>query len=853
MVSERKAPFRKEEFVEMEGGAGKPPSEAIIVLSSDDEEDEDVQELFKQFIVKVERHIPHHVVVFLKVKFAEAHSDFVSSTKFKSSLKWRTKQLDASNAFIFTGDVCKLLGADLRQDEFKSKTEGVKKAEKEAIDRVFGSARDKITSRVEENVNKDAVRLTTDRSNGKESGSFVRKRASVKTGTEASASSAEFSTSVHVEVTKKGKSKRKTNGTMHPSKLPLTPRKRQVRIDRLKDKLKHVSDKIKILNQAELSLEEMDMSDSTYIQECRLKERFNKIWDKLCKIRGRPTDTGRVIEKDVKCPSTGFQEIDRAVSKFLKKKRGRFPDKFDISRVIQDAKREHGLKIPSQALREISDEVFVAIGNKLQERRKLDFSNNFGCHLTDDYSASNDPAINDLVLQRKLEENKKISKRALEDVFNKYAHYGRMKNEGSDSSSSSDSEREKSQNSKMKRKFSHVSVQESSDSSENECDDFGLDLEDPNEDKTYRSKSFLGKRSKAHSVQKLSYTSENDLDDFAFKQPHHNSEKTNHTESKSRQSAENHHLSAKKGIELTRDCAVVEIPSSVLSECISTEQVEVVDVSQKCSNDNNETTAESNVLDNLEISSVQDIPQSDDVILKDQQNNDCAKSRDSINLDNEVLTPRTVDISASSNDQASPGMSISRPVVLADTVASSSGVSSDVSNKVSTKTSGKPTAGKQKDLKEALSPENSVANSQSDNPNIVPSVSLKDSKPSVLSLSIKKRKAKGGSLEYESPLKVFRNATLEIVGKTDNILNAKGDTSEQKANCGKIASSSKSEDDELYITGTNVSSSQGTLNGHSHVQNNEPRKSALSLNKNGRKTQKKVEISDEIIVLSDDE
>lgn len=838
----------------MEGGASKPPSEAIIVLSSDDDEDEDVQELFKQFIVKAERHIPHYVVVFLKVKFAEAPSDFVSSTKFKSSLKWRTKQLDESNAFIFTGDVCKLLGADLKQDELKSKTEGVKKAEQEAIDGVFSSARNKITNRVEENVNKDAVRLTTDCSDGKESGSVVRKRASVKTATEASTSSAEFPTSVHVEVTKEGKSKRKTNGTTDPSrsKLSLTPRKRQVRINRLKEKLKHVSDKIKILNQAELSLEEMNMSDSTYIQECRLKERFNKIWAKLCKIRGRPTDTGRVIEKDVKCPSTGFPEIDRAVNKFLKKKRGRFPDKFDISRVIQDAKREHGLKISSQALREISDEVFVAIGNKLQERRKLDFSNNFGCHLTDDYSANNDPAINDLALQRKLEENKKISKRALEDVFNKYAHYGRMKNEGSDASSSSDSEREKSQNSKMKRKFSRVSVQESSDSSENERDDFGLDFEDPNEDKTYSSKSVLGKRDKGHSIRKLSYTSENDLDDFAFKRPHHNSERTNHTESKSRQTAENHHLPATKRIELTRDCAVVEIPSSVLSESISIEQVEAVDVRQKCSNDNYETTAESNVLDNSEISSVPDTPQSDDVILKDQQINDCVKSRDS-NLDDEVLTTRSVDFSASSNDQASPGMSRSGTDVLDDTVASSSDVSSDVSNKISTKTSGKPTVEKRKDLREALSPENSVSNSQSDNPNVVPSVSLKDRKPSILSLSIKKRKAEGGSLEYESPLKVFRNATLEIVGKKDNILNAKGDSSEQKANCGKIASSSKSEDDELYITGTNVSPSQGTVNGHSHVQNNEPRKSALSLKKNGRKTPKKVEIADEIIVLSDDE
>ena len=838
----------------MEGGASKPPSEAIIVLSSDDDEDEDVQELFKQFIVKAERHIPHYVVVFLKVKFAEAPSDFVSSTKFKSSLKWRTKQLDESNAFIFTGDVCKLLGADLKQDELKSKTEGVKKAEQEAIDGVFSSARNKITNRVEENVNKDAVRLTTDCSDRKESGSVVRKRASVKTATEASTSSAEFPTSVHVEVTKEGKSKRKTNGTTDPSrsKLPLTPRKRQVRINRLKEKLKHVSDKIKILNQAELSLEEMNMSDSTYIQECRLKERFNKIWAKLCKIRGRPTDTGRVIEKDVKCPSTGFPEIDRAVNKFLKKKRGRFPDKFDISRVIQDAKREHGLKISSQALREISDEVFVAIGNKLQERRKLDFSNNFGCHLTDDYSANNDPAINDLALQRKLEENKKISKRALEDVFNKYAHYGRMKNEGSDASSSSDSEREKSQNSKMKRKFSRVSVQESSDSSENERDDLGLDFEDPNEDKTYRSKSVLGKRDKGHSIRKLSYTSENDLDDFAFKRPHHNSERTNHTESKSRQTAENHHLPATKRIELTRDCAVVEIPSSVLSESISIEQVEAVDVRQKCSNDNYETTAESNVLDNSEISSVPDTPQSDDVILKDQQINDCVKSRDS-NLDDEVLTARSVDFSASSNVQASPGMSRSGTDVLDDTVASSSDVSSDVSNKISTKTSGKPTVEKRKDLREALSPENSVSNSQSDNPNVVPSVSLKDRKPSILSLSIKKRKAEGGSLEYESPLKVFRNATLEIVGKKDNILNAKGDSSEQKANCGKIASSSKSEDDELYITGTNVSPSQGTVNGHSHVQNNEPRKSALSLKKNGRKTPKKVEIADEIIVLSDDE
>ena len=522
-------------------------NETILVSSGDEDEDEDVEGLFKEFVSKVERCVDQNdVVLFLKLKFAEARSEFVSSVKFKNALKWRTREMNKSNGYIYTGDICKLLLPDSKVDNVDEKANDVHFAGN-------GQAVSPFT-RVEGDVNR-AIELTVVDS---EPGYLTTDKGAKLPETAVPSTSSTSSIQPPSSGIVNGRINEKKRQMASPSKQPLTPRKRKKLVKRMELKLKNLAERIQILNQAELSLDEMDMSDSTYIQECRLKEKFNQIWNKICRVQGKPPNTGRVTEKEVKCPTTGLPGIDHAIKKFIKNKKGRFPDKFDISNVIQEANKKYGLKLSTQALNEISDEVFMCIGNILQKRRKRDFNFNFGCHLTDDCNASNDPAINDLALRKKLEENKKVNKKNLDEVFTKFVRYGRMKaHDSTDTSSSSDVEEErpdKSDRVTMKKRFSCISVTQSSDSSENECNDFGL-TEGMNDStkKIRREEGFDD--------------NESDLQNFSMKSPHQLRGKKKETETETKLDMENNTPLQSNDRNLWENSAIVELPTSALSEC----------------------------------------------------------------------------------------------------------------------------------------------------------------------------------------------------------------------------------------------------------------------------------------------
>lgn len=876
----------------MAEGSNSTRSEAIVIVSSDDDEEEDAEELFREFVSQVERNVDqNNVVIFLKLKFAEARPEFVSSAKFKNALKRRTKQMNTSNGYIYTGDICKLLAGDSKKDDTKKEVDcGEKEIDLDSSSSGNGHVSNH-TSRAESDVNKTIIRVTIDNCEEEGSTTAVKEIPAEIADPQPSTSTAQPSTVVKEEVKGKNKKKRKLDATAtpphpKPSKKPLTPRKRKRLVKKLELKLKDVSDRIKILNQAELSLEEMEMSDSTYIQESRLKERFNRIWDKICNLKGRPPDTGRVTEKEIKCPTTGVPEIDRAVGKFLKEKKNRFPDRFDISNVVIGANKKHSLKLTPQTLNEISDEVFMCVGNKLQKRRKRDFQFNFGCFLTDDYHPSKDPAIDDLTLRKKLEENKRKSKRALDDVFNKFTHYGRMTTQdGKRNSTDSDSGKSESENSGkavMKRKFSHISVTQSSDSSDNECDDFGLEEEiddgsDPIRseevfgDESTSGKDFEGKLQKKPSVVKFSDTCENDLEDFVIKTPRQVIEKKGHVDKDKRDNTKTSTVLSTKETSLDTNCVVVELPNSSLSECddISVERAAVVEIDCNVQH----TVREANSSEKDDIQSV-----SEDHEIAPVQNSVSRNVVSESLQDSETLTDSNIS-SQSADNFTAESSDISGPCQQSQTVPSQGLISIDdcedkpkdlpekdapshSSDSVDSKLIGdKPPKqnGKYDILPSSISYKKGKAVDIKLSPSIsipLKPLSLKDRK-SPFRLSTKKRKAENGLPEYESPLKIFREATKEILRRKEEPSGNMSESTNQNSSCNGSIALSESESNELCTVVRDSSPVPGTTNGHSTVEKNVRRRLPLSLNKGGRNSpsnkQKVVERTSEVIVLSDDD
>lgn len=408
----------------------------IITLSSDEEESKqdskDVNFLFKRFILACRPHVTKETIKEARSLFTEVQGKLHGWNELGDMLERYGKEITKANADLYLNLICNTL------NEKKSKNRNiisldsviVQVSENPVIDKVEES--DSLCDVSDPRVFEPTPKSSTGQNNetvlsSKErpdisfienDDDFANKMPS-KGHIERVETMPSTSTAYHNDKSDKATGKLSIKTLTKPQRKKLAAR--------LQQRLKQISNEIKILDKAELTLEEMDMSDSTYIKENRLKNKFEKTWNKLCKILGRPPNTGRVVEKPIRASSTGYSMIDKAVSKFLHDNPGLFPDYFDIRGIVLGANEKHDLRMSPQVLNGLIADIFTDVGNKLQKQREKDLLFNFGSHLLDDFKADDDPALFDEELAHRLEKNRKISKRNLKQVYSKYTHLERYK------------------------------------------------------------------------------------------------------------------------------------------------------------------------------------------------------------------------------------------------------------------------------------------------------------------------------------------------------------------------------------------------------------------------------------------
>jgi death-associated protein 6 len=390
----------------------------VITLSSDEEQSDqsnvDVNFLFKRFILACRPHVTKEAIKDARSLFTEVEEKLTKTHDLVATLDRYSKEIKKTNADLYLSMICSSLSQEKsrknKSAEVKSigdNLDGHKVAKSVTFCDVIAARGFEPKTELAGNENNKPSTSTADIATISDDDDFVSKT-SPKKKEERIATIPSTST--------KGKISTKT----------LTENQKKKLVRRLRQRLKEINNEIKILNRAELTLEEMDMSDSTYIKESRLKKRFEKTWNKICQIQGRAPNTGRVVEKVIRASSTGYSMIDKAVAKFLKEKKNSFPDYFDIRDIVMKANQKHDLRMSTQALNGIIADIFTDIGNKLQRRRERDLLYNFGSHLLDDFNADNDPALCDEDLANQLEKNRRISKRNLKHVYAKYTHLERF-------------------------------------------------------------------------------------------------------------------------------------------------------------------------------------------------------------------------------------------------------------------------------------------------------------------------------------------------------------------------------------------------------------------------------------------
>ncbi|XP_041932337.1 death domain-associated protein 6 isoform X2 [Alosa sapidissima] len=331
------------------------------------------EKLFAEF---VEHCRPHtidcpEVLTFLQTKHAKATPDFLSSVEFRNTLgRCLTRaQASAAKTFVFINELCTVLKQ--HSAKRRSTTHTLPPAEEKAQRKTEGDA-------------------------DGDGGSLA-------------------------EATPSTSGAQGEGGNEDGEKKPKRASRRQIAY--LENLLKVYNDEIKRLQEKELSVDDLEEEDSSYIQEHKLKRKMMKIYDKLCELKSCSSLTGRVIEQRVSYKGTRYPEINKKIERYINSPEVRLnpPDYRDILQLVQRTNQRHNLSLTRSQLSQIAQDAFQESGSRLQDRRHLDMVFNFGSHLTDTYKPNTDPALTDPTLARKLRSNREVALSSLEEVITKYA------------------------------------------------------------------------------------------------------------------------------------------------------------------------------------------------------------------------------------------------------------------------------------------------------------------------------------------------------------------------------------------------------------------------------------------------
>ncbi|XP_071097235.1 serine-rich adhesin for platelets-like [Haliotis cracherodii] len=238
---------------------------------------------------------------------------------------------------------------------------------------------------------------------------------------QATGSTSQGSALVRGEVKKKEKPVKKNEEPVKKKEEP--EKKKEVsekHIQRLEKLLEKLQTKIQQVQERELSLDDLAEEDSTYIYQDKLTKKFVAVWNKLCELKDRAPTTGRPTERRFNYQGTRYPEVNKKIEKMINKKKI-FPDFHDMKRLVAKVSINQKLHLSQKEIDSVAREAFTDVGNLLQQRRQDDYITTFGCKLTDYSDMNHDPAMYDLELKQKLEENQQQGKTNLENVIRKFS------------------------------------------------------------------------------------------------------------------------------------------------------------------------------------------------------------------------------------------------------------------------------------------------------------------------------------------------------------------------------------------------------------------------------------------------
>ncbi|XP_042911190.1 uro-adherence factor A isoform X2 [Parasteatoda tepidariorum] len=195
------------------------------------------------------------------------------------------------------------------------------------------------------------------------------------------------------------------------------------KISKLDNHMEKLHKKLKILQAKELSLDDLNDEDSTYILEDRYKKRILEIHKTWCRLKNQSARLKFEMERRYFFKGTRYHEINQAVENLINKRKkvDKFPSYVDIFNLVKATNESINLGIKESEYSSLARDIFEEVGNELKKRRRKDEEYNFGCYLTDDVKLEEDPAEGDEELKMKLTNSVIQGEQKLKELIEKYA------------------------------------------------------------------------------------------------------------------------------------------------------------------------------------------------------------------------------------------------------------------------------------------------------------------------------------------------------------------------------------------------------------------------------------------------
>lgn len=118
---------------------------------------------------------------------------------------------------------------------------------------------------------------------------------------------------------------------------------------------------IEKLESRELSLDDLESEDSSYLIGERLKRRAAKIFKRLCTLKQRSAHMGGTREKKFKYSGSRYPELNIHVQRFINRHsfEERMPDFADVKRIVKLCNTKYSYCLSSRRMDELAKEVSV--------------------------------------------------------------------------------------------------------------------------------------------------------------------------------------------------------------------------------------------------------------------------------------------------------------------------------------------------------------------------------------------------------------------------------------------------------------------------------------------------------------